>query len=95
MALPLLGRAWKQLLDQPQLAVAADERRLEARRLQRAAPPETTRERAPERDRLGLALQLVIAGVLVGDRRLGRPSRRLADEDGAGLGGRLDRARRC
>ena len=36
-ALPLLGGGVEELLDQPQLAVAADERRLEARRPQRAA----------------------------------------------------------
>ena len=82
--LALLGAGVEELLDQAQLAVAADERRLEADRLLRAAAAATTRERAPERARLGLPLQLVRAGVLVGDRRLGRPPRRLADEHRAG-----------
>ena len=42
-------------------------------------------ERTPERLRLGLALELVLAGVRVGDRGLRCPLRRLADEDAARL----------
>ena len=58
----------EQILDEPELAVAADERRLEARRAHRAAAPRDDAQRTPELDRLGLALELVLAGVLVGDR---------------------------
>ena len=86
--------AVEELLDEAQLAVAADERRLEARRLLRAAAVRGHPERPVERDRLGLPLQLVLARRLVGDRRLGRPPRRLADEDRSRLGRRLDPRRR-
>ena len=89
-AVALLGRGVEEVLDQPQLALAADERRLEPGRAHRAAAARDDAQGAPERHRLRLALQLVRPGVLVGDRRLGRPLRRLADEHGAGLGRRLD-----
>ena len=52
--------------------------------------PETTRTARHSRMRPVLALQLVRAGVLVDDRRLGRPPGRLADEHLARLGPRLD-----
>ena len=81
---------WKHVLDLPQLAVAADERRLEARPLQRPLSSRDDAQRPPERHGLGLALELERAGVGVGDRSLGRAPGRLADEHGAGLGGRLD-----
>ena len=81
--LALVGARVEELLDEAQLAVAADERRLEAGRLERPAAARDDAQRAPERHRLGLALQLVLAGVLVGDRRLRRAPRGLADEDGA------------
>ena len=51
-------------------------------------------QRAPELDRLRLALELVNAGAFVGDGALGGSFRRGADEHGAGLGDRLDSARR-
>ena len=90
-ALRSSARRVEELLDEAQLAVAADERRLEARR-RCSAPPRAavTRSARQSAHRLGLALQLVLAGVLVGDRRLGRALRRLADEHRARLGGRLD-----
>ena len=87
---PLLGAGMEELLHEPKLAVAADERRLQPRRAQRTAGPGHDPQRPPQLHRLGLALELVHAGVLVGDRRLGRALRRLADEHGARLGGRLD-----
>ena len=80
----------EELLHEPQLPVAADERRLEAERSHRSFPPGDHAERAEERQRLGLALELVDARVLVGDRRFRRALRRLADEHHPGLGDRLD-----
>ena len=88
------GALVEEILDAAQLAVAADERRLEPLRLERAARARHDAQRPPERHRLVLALQRVRAGVLVDDRLLGRAPRRLADEHGAGLGGRLDPRRR-
>ncbi len=88
---PLLGRRVEQLLDEAELAVAADERRLEA--LRRAArPPRAAVTRTARHSviRLGLALERVRAGLLVRDRRLGRTLRRLADEHRPRLGRRLD-----
>ena len=89
-ALPLFGRRVEELLDEPQLAIAADERRFEPRRPEGAHPARRDAKRAPELYRLGLALELVLADLLVGDRRLGRASRRFADEHLAGLRGGLD-----
>ena len=80
----------EQLLHEPQLAVAADERRLEPDRPQRALPARGHAKRPPELHRLGLAFQLVLADLLVGDRRLRRASRRFADEHLPGLRGGLD-----
>ena len=80
----------EEVLDQPQLAVPADERRLEALRLQRAARAGDDAQRAPGRNEAGLALQLVQPRVLVDDRRLGRAARRLADEHLARLRDPLD-----
>ena len=92
----LVGGGVEELLDEPELAVAADERRLEARRAPCARrAPATTRSARQSCAGLGLALQLVLAGVLVGDRRLGGAPRRLADEHGAGLGRATGSARRC
>ena len=89
--MPSSARAVEELLDQAQLAVAADERRLEAGRLLRAAARRERRgARASSAQRLRLALQLVLARRLVGDRGLGRAPRRLADEHRPGLGGGLD-----
>ena len=88
-ALLLLGGV-EEILDELQLAVATDERRLEPGRAHRAAPARDDAQRAPELHRLRLALHLVLAGVLVGDRGLGRALRRLAREHGSGLGCRLD-----
>ncbi len=90
LRLPFLGAGVKELLDEPQLAVASDEGRLEPDRLLRTAPGGGDAERAVERNRLRLSLQLVLHGGLVRDRGLGRPPRRRADEDGTRLGRGLD-----
>ncbi len=86
----LLGGDVEELLDEPQLAVAADERRLEPHRLLRASPGGGHAQRLPERHGLGLALQLVVARFLVGDRRLRQALGRLADEHRPRRGRRLD-----
>ena len=81
--LPLVARGVEEILDQAQLSVAADERGLEAGGTSLAPPRRDHPRRAPERHRLRLALQLVLARVLVGDRRLARTPRPLADENGS------------
>ena len=91
LRLALLGRGVEELLDEAQLAVAADERRLE-RRSNAVAPPRpaTTRSARQSCDRLRLALQLVLAGVLVGDRASERASVASPTSTVPGLGRRLD-----
>ena len=90
LRLLLLGAGVEQLLDQAELAVAADEGRLEAVRLERAAYPGDDPERPPELRPAFLALELVRARLLVDDRLLAGAARRLADEHRPGLGRRLD-----
>jgi hypothetical protein len=92
--LALLAGRMKELLDEAQLAVAADERRLEAVGPERAATRGEDAHRPREPLGLGSSLQRLLAGVLVGERGLGRAPRRLADEDRARLGRRLDPRRR-
>ncbi len=87
---PLLRRRMEQILDHPKLATAAGERRLQAGGLQRSAPQADHANGPPQRDRSGLALELVRAGVFVHDGRLGGRAGRLSDEDGARLRRRLD-----
>ena len=86
----LVGGGVEELLDESQLAVPTDERRFEAGRAERASRSGDDAERTPQLDRLGLALERVQAGVVVGHGGLGRPLRRLADEHGPGLGRALD-----
>ncbi len=57
----VVGRGVEEVLDQTELAVATDERRLQSGELERAAPVRRHAERLEERDRLRLALQLVLA----------------------------------
>src|SRR5438093_6675799 len=90
MRLALLRRGVEELLDEPQLALPADERRLEADRLERAAAGRGDAEGVPEGDGLRLPLELESTGVDVRDRRLARSLGRLSDEDRAGLGHGLD-----
>ena len=92
--LALVGGRVEEILDQAQLAVTADKRWLES---VPPALPTSGRghpERPPERKRLGLALQLVFARLLVLDRRLAGASCPLADEDGARPGRCLHARRR-
>ncbi len=84
----------EKLLHRPELRLPADERCLQARR-----PPLTAECRhdaggAPQPNGFGLPLELVLARVVIGDRRLAQPPRRLADEDGSGRGRGLDARRR-
>ena len=91
----LVGGGVEEILDQAQLAPsrptngasspAARPRRAAARR------PAARARAAPAR----LALELVLAGVGVGDRRLGCAPRRLADEHGARRRRPTGCARRC
>ena len=85
----LVGRGVEDLLHEPKLAVAPDERRLQADRLEGAAAAGGHAKGAPERDRLRLPLELVLARAGVGDGRLRRALGRLPDEDRARLGRRL------
>ncbi len=85
----------EELLEHPQLIVAADERGLE-----RLAPVPATDlgddpERPPGGHRARLALERLLAGLLERDRLGGRPLGRLADEDGAGLARPTGASRRC
>ena len=90
---PVVARGVEEVLDEAELAVAPDERRLERARPSLAAAIGDDTERAPEMGGFGLALELVLAGVLVGDGRLGCALRGLADEHRARLGRRLDARR--
>ena len=84
----------EELLHQAELAIASDEWRLESRRLQRTAASGRHPERSPERDLFGLALEVVLSSGRVCDGGLRGSLRRLADQDGARLGRRLDPRRR-
>jgi hypothetical protein len=90
LRLPLVRRAVEQLLDETKLAITTNERSLEPGRAQRPPSARDHTKRPPERHRLGLSLQLVASHVFVGDRRLRRTLRRLADQNHARLGRRLD-----
>ncbi len=90
LRLALFRRAVEDLLDEAQLPVAPLERRLEADRLLRAAAGSEHAERAVQRQRFRLALQLVLTCRFVGDRGLGRAAGRLADQHRPGLSGGLD-----
>ncbi len=91
---PLVRGGVEQILDQAKLGIAADERRLQADRSPLAADCRDDSYRTPQTFWLGLALQRMLADVLVGDRGLGRASGRFADEDYTGLCDRLDAGRR-
>ena len=89
----LVGGGVEELLHEAQLAIPSDERRLEAGRLERALPARHYAQRAMQRHRLLLPLQLVRARSLVDDGGLARPPCRLADEHGSRLRLRLDARR--
>ncbi len=88
-ALLLVGGV-EEILDELQLAVAADKRSFEPCRAHHAAPARNDAHRTPQLHGLGLALHLVLTDVLVRDRRLGRALGGVACEHGAGLRCRLD-----
>ena len=91
----VFGGGVVELLDEPQLAIAPDERRLETAGLRRSADEADDPHRLPELDRLGLALERVAARVLEDDGGFRRALRRLADEDGSGLGRATGSVTRC
>ena len=90
-----LGGAVEELLDEAQLVVSPDEGGLEDARALRAGDGGDDPGRLEEANRLGLALQLVLAGVDVGDRpppsRPGSSRRRSSSRAGRPTGS----ARRC
>src|SRR5438270_8827828 len=92
--LPFLRRAVEVLLHEAQLSRPADERRLELARGPRASADRGDSESPEERERLGLALQLVLARRLVRDRRRRGAPGRIADEDGSRSCRSLDAGRR-
>src|SRR5205823_8009614 len=87
---PLLRARVEQILDDPELAPAPHERRLETRRAPLSPARGDHAQRAMEPHRLGLALDLVQARVRESHGRLRRATGRLADENGARLRGALD-----
>jgi hypothetical protein len=86
----LFRRGVDKLLDEAELAIAAGKGRLDACGVHRAADGSHHANRAIERHRLGLAFQLVFAGVLVIDRRLRRALRGFPDEHRPRRSDRLD-----
>ena len=68
---PLATGGVEQVLEQPQLVVAADERRLEGLDPAAAAALGDDPQRPPGRDRCGLALEHLLAGRLERDRAAG------------------------
>src|SRR4029453_7954316 len=88
--LAFVGAGVELVLYLPELAIATDERGLEALRLERATKAGDTAPRRPQRREALLPLELEGTRVPVDDRLLGRTASRVADEDRAGLGRRLD-----
>ena len=80
---PLAARGVEEVLEQAQLVVAADERRLEASRL-RSRPPRSATTRRARHAGTGrrLALEHLLAGRLEHDRAARGALGRLADEHG-------------
>ncbi len=72
-----------------ELALAADERRLQAGAAPCAAGPGHHAQRRPGMDRLIAALDLMLSGVLVGDRRLRGPPRHVVHQHRPRRGERL------
>ena len=86
MGAALVGAGVEQVLDLAQLALAADERRLQALRLERPARARDDPHRPPQPVQADLALELVLAGILEDHRRLGRAPGRVAHEHPPRLG---------
>ena len=74
----------QQLLEDPHLGVASNERRLERLAAVRAAPHRDDAIRAPRADRQLLPLEHLLAGGLEGDRHRCGAHRPLVDEEAAG-----------
>ena len=87
---PLAARRLEQVLEEPDLVVATDERRLEALPGATTVPLADDAQRPPGGDRAGLALQLLLADWFEGDRQRRRLVRPLADEDRARCCDRLE-----
>ena len=85
-----LLRRVEQLLDHPYLTVAPGQRRLEPVDSLPAAHLRDHRSRLPEPDRPGLALEQVLAGIRVRDRRGGQRAGALVDPYRPGVGHGLD-----
>jgi hypothetical protein len=88
----LAGRGMEELLEQPQLIVAADEWRLERLGAVAPADPGDDPDGAPGWNRRGLAFERLLARFLEGDRLAGRTVGRLADQHGTRRGDRLQAA---
>ncbi len=86
----LFARAVQQLLEEAELAITPDKRRLETRRPQRTSGGRHHPLGAPQTQRLGLAFELMLARVRIDDCRLAGDPCRVADVDGPRHGGRLD-----
>ena len=91
----LARRRVEQVLEQAQLVVAADERRLEPLVATPAAALRDDPQRAPGGDRRGLALEQLLAGRLERDRARRGALGRLADEHGARRRRPTGGGRRC
>ena len=83
-------RIVEQLLHEPELSIPADEWRFEAARAEQSLRPCDDPQRAPEGHGLGLPLELMLPGVVVGDRGLRGALGGLADEHCARLRDALD-----
>src|SRR6202171_5416562 len=87
---PVVGACEEEILDQLELTVASDERRLQTLGLHQSANAGDDAVGLPEVYRFGLPLQRMHAGVAVRDGSIRRALGRLPDEDTAGLGEGLD-----
>ena len=85
-----LGGPVEELLDEAKLAVSSDEGRLEHSRALRTRDGGDDPGRPVEANRLGLSLELVLAGVDIGDRRRAGGPGHLVDVAASGRGDRLD-----
>jgi hypothetical protein len=94
MPVVVLGGCVEELLHEAQLAIAADEGRLQRGRADGPAAQPDYAHRTPELQRLGLPLEHMRAGVLEHDRGLGGALGRFADEHRPRLGHGLDAGRR-
>ena len=82
---PLAAGRVEQVLEQPQLVVAPDERRLERARSAAAAAPRHHGSARQAGTGAGLALERLLPGRLEGDRVAGGPIGRLAHQHRARL----------